>query len=440
MLIQHAGWIKRFLYFATTAIILLAGTAACSQSSSNPTNVPTGTPITIGYSYPVSGDFAEDGKAEDQGYQLWANMVNSSGGILGHPVQLVKMKDDSNPDTVTKDYQTLITRDHVDFVLGPYSSLLTKAAMPVAQKYGYVLLEGSGGAPSVFQLNNPNHPTAFDVSLPVINNLDSFAYYIMSLPPNERPKTVSFASESDDPFTLPQVVEAQTLLVQQGKLQQVVPAVHATKEIQADNGIIEYLSTDAKNYTTIAQYLIQAHAEVVVLGTFLPDVKVIIQTFKKAHYFPRAIVATAGPGDGQSFIQAVGLSAAEGVFVPNGWYPQVNNFQNAEMVQNYLSLYGGTAGGINADTAEAFSAGQVMQQALTKAGKISNAALLSELLSDTFNTVQGAVKFDNPEVPGSNTAALAYLFQWQQGNLIPVFPPTAASAVAEYPNKQATVQ
>jgi branched-chain amino acid transport system substrate-binding protein len=440
MLFQHAGWIKRFLYFATTAIVLLAGTAACSQGSTTTTNVPTGTPITIGYSYPTSGDFAEDGKAEDQGYQLWANVVNSSGGILGHPVQLVKLKDNSDPDAVKKDYQTLITKDHVDFVLGPYSSLLTKAAEPVAQQYGYVLLEGSGGAPSVFALNNANHPTVFDVSLPVVNNLDSFAYYIMSLPPDQRPKTVAFASESDDPFTLPQVVEAQTLLLNEGKLQQDTQGFQANKDVQVSQGILQYVSTDTKSYTEVAQELIKAHAEVVVLGTFLPDVKVIIQNFKQAHYFPKAIVATAGPGDGQSFIQAVGLSAAEGVFVPNGWYPQANNFQNAEMVQDYLNLYGGTAQGINADTAEAFSAGQVFQQALTKAGKLSNAALLNELLSDTFNTVQGAVTFHGSNPPGSNSSAIAYLFQWQQGNLIPVFPPIAASAIAEYPNKQATVQ
>ena len=428
MLFHYAAWIKKFLYFATTAIILLAGTAACSQGSSSPTtSVPTGKPITIGYSYPTSGDFAEDGKAEDQGYQLWANTVNSSGGILGRPVQLVKLADDSTQKKVAEDYQTLITKDHVDLVFGPYSSLLTNAAAPVARQYGYALVEGSGGAPSVFQ-NNTKSTMIFDVSLPVINNLDSFAYYIMSLPPDKRPKTVSFASESDDPFTLPQVQEAQTLLLNEGKLQQV------------SNGILQYVSTDTKSYTTIAQQLIRDHAEVVVLGTFLPDIKVIIQNFKKAHYFPRAIVATAGPGDGQSFIQAVGLSAAEGVFVPNGWYPQLNNFQNAEMVQDYLNLYGGTAQGINADTAEAFSAGQVVQQALIKAGKISNAALLNELLSDTFNTVQGAVTFHDSTPPGSNSSAIAYLFQWQQGNLIPVFPPLAASAVAEYPNKQATVQ
>jgi branched-chain amino acid transport system substrate-binding protein len=426
MLVQHAGWIKKFLYFATTAIILLAGTAACTQgSSSSTTSVPTGPAITIGYSYSVSGDFAADGKAMDQGYQLWADTINSNDGILGRPVQLVKLTDDSSQKKVTDNYTTLITKDHVNFVFGPFSSLLTEAAVPVAQKYGYVLPEGSGGGPGVFLLNNPNDPknvTAFDVSLPVIHNLDSFAYYILSLPPDRRPKTVAYASESDDPFTGPQVQEAQTLLTKEGKIQQV--------------GNFSYPS-DPKNFPGIAQDLIHAHAEIVVVGTYLPDASAFIKAFKQAHYFPKAFVATAGPDLGQSFVQAVGsLSNTEGIFVPNGWYPQANNFQNAQMVQDYLNKYGGSANNINADVAEAYSVGQVVEQAFVKSGKISNAALLSELESDTFDTVQGAVKF-SPD--GENLAALPYLFQWQQGNFIPVFPPIAASAIAEYPDKQATV-
>jgi branched-chain amino acid transport system substrate-binding protein len=431
MLFQHAGWIKRFLYFATTAIILLAGTAACSQSSSTPTNVPTGTPITIGYSYSVKGDFADDGKAMDQGYQLWADTVNSNGGILGHPVQLVKLTDNSDPGDPTKNipgtiptnYQTLIARDHVDFVFGPFSSLLTIAAIPVAQKYGYVLPEGSGGGPLVFQSNPQNHPVAFDVSLPVVHNLDTFAYYILSLPPKQRPQTVAYASESDDPFTGPQVQEAQTILTVKGKIRQVGP-------------VIPYTS-DPKNFPKVAQELINAHADMVVVGAYLPDTSAFIKAFKKAHYFPKAFVATAGPDLGPTFTQAVGgLANTEGVFVPNGWYPTANNFQNAQMVQAYLNKYGGSANDINADTAEAYSVGQVFQQALTRAGKISNAALLSELQNDTFDTVQGAVKFTHD---GQNLAALPYLFQWQNGSLIPVFPPIAASAIAEYPSKQATV-
>lgn len=431
MLFQHAGWIKRFLYFATTAIILLAGTAACSQGSTTTTNVLTGKPITIGYSYSTSGDFKDDGIAMDQGYQLWADTVNSNGGILGRPVKLVKLTDKSDPGDPTKsipgtiptNYQTLITKDHVDFVFGPFSSLLTVAAIPVVQKYGYVLPEGSGGGPGVFQTNqqtDSKQPTAFDVSLPVVHNLDTFAYYILSLPPDQRPKTVAYATENTDPFTQPQVDEVKALLTQ-GKVRQVLYAV--------DDGT-------QKQFNVVAQELIQAHADIDVVGTFLPDIATFIKAFKKAHYFPKAIIATAGPDLGQSFAQAVGgLANTEGVFVPNGWYPTANNFQNAQMVQDYLNKYGGSANDINADTAEAYSVGQVFQQALTRAGKVSNAALLNELQNDTFDTVQGAVKF-KPD--GENLAALPYLFQWQSGNLIPVFPPIAASAIAEYPSKQAT--
>ncbi len=422
MFIQHAGWIKRFLYFVTTAVILLAGTAACGQGSANTTSVPTGQPITIGYSYSTSGDFKDDGIATDQGYQLWADTINSNGGILGRPIQFVKLTDNSDPGTITRNYQTLITKDHVDFVFGPFSSLLTKAAVPVAHQYGYVLPEGSGGGPSVFDLNKSwKKPTVFDVSLPVVHNLDSFAYYILSLPPNQRPATVAYASESDDPFTGPQVDEAYSILTQEGKIHVV--------------GNFSYTS-DPKNFPGVAQELIHAHAEMVVVGTYLPDASAFIKAFKQAHYFPKAFVATAGPDLGQSFVQAVGgLTNTEGVFVPNGWYPTANNFQNAGMVQDYLSKYGGSANDINADVAEAYSVGQVVQQAFTKAGKISNTALLSELQSDTFDTVQGAVKFDPT---GQNLAALPYLFQWQGGNFIPVFPPIAAAAIAEYPGKQAT--
>lgn len=47
-------------------------------------------------------------------------------------------------------------------------------------------------------------------------------------------------------------------------------------------------------------------------------------------------IATAGPDQGQDFVKAVGgVQYAEGIFVPNGWWPQANNFQNAQMVQTY---------------------------------------------------------------------------------------------------------
>ncbi|HWE62742.1 MAG TPA: ABC transporter substrate-binding protein, partial [Chloroflexota bacterium] len=125
------------------------------------------------------------------------------------------------------------------------------------------------------------------------------------------------------------------------------------------------------------------------------------------------------------------LPNTEGVFVPNGWYPGVNNYQNKAMVQEYLKKYGGTPASISSDVAEAYAVGQVVAQAVTKTHSLDNAKLIAELHSgDTFKSVQGPVRFD---ATGQNTAAQAYLFQWQHGNLVPVFPASQAQAKPEYP-------
>ena len=168
-------------------------------------------------------------------------------------------------------------------------------------------------------------------------------------------------------------------------------------------------------------------------GTLLNDIVAYIQAFKQQHFNPMAIIATAGPDQGKQFTDAVGGPPnAEGVFVPNGgWYPSINTFQNAKMVSDYLAKYGGTADGISSDVAEAFAVGQVFQQAATKAGSIDNAKIIAELHSgDTFQSVQGGVKFD---ATGQNMLGTGYLFQWQKGMLVSVYPASQASAAPEYP-------
>src|SRR5229473_2536177 len=62
--------------------------------------------------------------------------------------------------------------------------------------------------------------------------------------------------------------------------------------------------------------------------------------------------------------------------------------------------------------------------------RIYNAKLIQILRTNTFQSVQGASKFDGD---GENTLAVAYLFQWQNGNLTPVFPATNALGTPEYP-------
>ena len=136
-------------------------------------------PIKIGFSLSLTGDFSADGLAFQQGYKLWADDVNKHGGLLGRPVQLILLSDASSAVQTTTDYQKLVNVDHVDLLFGPFSSLLTKPASVVANRYGYALVEGAGGGPSVFTRGLHN---LFDVSLPVANLLTSFAGYINAVP------------------------------------------------------------------------------------------------------------------------------------------------------------------------------------------------------------------------------------------------------------------
>ena len=416
MIRRNATWLRKVLFASATASLILVFVVACGGQQSTTTTTPSSqntAPIKIGISLSFSGDFSADGMAFEQGYQLWADAVNKSGGILGRKVQLDIVSDASSPDQVQTNYQTLITVHKDDLVFGPFSTLLTKPASLIANRYGYAMVEGAGGGPSVFTrgLNN-----IFDVSLPVANNLNSFTQYILSLPPGQRPATAAYATE-DDPFTQPQVDLARMLL-EQGGVKTVSYQVYPAE------------TTD---YNPIGDKVIASGAQVVVVGTLLPDVSAFIQRFKQQHYNPQAFIATAGPDQGDQFLKAIGgAKSAEAIMVPNGWYPGSNNPGNAEMVQAYIAKYGGTPDGISSDVAEAYSVGQVVAQAVTKTNSLDNGKLIAELHSgDTFQTVQGAVKFDDT---GQNVAALAYLFQWQNGSLVPVFPATAAGAVKpEFP-------
>ncbi len=411
MIGRHPPRTSRLICCSGIAVALAASVAACGSSS---TSGSSQGPIKVGVSLSLSGDFSADGKAFQQGYELWRDYINAHGGVLNRQVELVELNDNSDPQQVATNYQTLINVDHVDVLFGPFSTLLTKAADVVANRFGFAFVEGAGGGPSVFTqgLNN-----VFDVSLPVANNLVSFANYIAALPASQRPATAAYATE-DDPFTQPQVDTARSLMEAAG-----IKTVY-----------YKVYGSETTDFSPIADAMIAAHAQVVVTGTLLPDIASFIQHFRQQHYNPQALIATAGPDQGTQFLNAIGGSpVAEGVFVPNGWYPTLNAPENQTMVSAFLAKYGGNASDISSDVAEAWSVGQVIDQAVTKNNSLDQTKLMQTLHSATFDSVQGTVKFDSS---GQNTSATAYLFQWQAGQLIPVFPTSAANgATPEFPKK-----
>jgi branched-chain amino acid transport system substrate-binding protein len=392
--------------------MILTGLSACSQDS----NTSNQKPVTIGFTVSLTGDFAADGKAVQVGYELWRDSINQRGGLMERPVVLKYYDDGSDVNRAMADYEKLINIDHVDLLFGPFSTKITTQVVHVADKYAYAFIVGAGNGAPVFQqqLQNKN---LFVSNLPSETYLDSFSQFLLSLPQDMRPKTVAYV-RVDDPFAIPQVNYAEKIL-NKGGLKAVFDNQKPFEDGQTDMAVA-------------AKTVAQSHADVVVFGTVgLADCISFIKTFKQVGYNPKAFIATSGPDEGAVFSKAVGLGATEGMFVPNsGWYPGVNTYQNAQFTQEYIAKYGGTAEDINSGTVQGYSVGQLLEQAVNQSRSLDNKVLIKTLHGGTFNDLFGPIKFNDQ---GANIIGVPYLFQWQAGKLIPVYPSSQAQDNPEYP-------
>ena len=401
----------RFLAIPAVAAAAAMVLAACSSSggSSNASGGNTKSPILIGTSLSLTGDFSADGQAFQRGYLLWQNYVNAHGGLLGRKVKMVFLNDQSSPTTVATNYTKLIASDKVSLTFGPFSTLLTVPAAKVAARYGYAFPEGAGGGPAVYQLGLPN---IFNPSPPVADQLVPFANWVVSLPASERPKTAAYPQEND-PFADPMTETAQAILQKAG-----IKTVYS-KVFPAEN----------PDYKAGADAVAATGAQMVVLGTAdVPTLAAFMQAFEQQHYNPKIMAATSGPDQGAAFLHAVGANNATGIMVPDGWYGGIKNPLSEAMVKAYIAKYGGNASDINADVAEAFSVGEIAADAATATKGLDNTKIIHYLHSGvTLQTVQGGVRFNSV---GENVVAQKFIFQWQSPtNFVQVLPSTDPASV-----------
>ena len=322
--------------------------------------------------------------------------MNSHGGLLGRPVKLIILNDKGDPPTDAKNYETLITQDHVDLTLAPFSSLLTAGgAAQATERHGYVLAAGSAAAPTVYGLHDHY---LFSTNVPATDEMLPFAQWLVAQ--TVHPVTAAYPMVND-PFADPPVQTARTFLTKRGVkdvYRQTYPANVTTRALVADARIV------AK----------QKPAMVFLGSVAVSTVQAFMKGFQLAKWTPKYFIATSGPDQGTAFLGAVGISAAVGAMVPNGWSGNYPNALSHVMVQDYIAKYGGTTGFINADVAEAYSAGQVEAAAVKATHSLDQQAMASWLHRNIVQTVVGPVKFD---ANGKNTdiKAAALIFQWQPG-------------------------
>jgi branched-chain amino acid transport system substrate-binding protein len=334
---------------------------------------------------------------------LWAAVVNRHGGLLGHKVRLKIVDDASQPNQVTTNYQNLITRDHVDLVFGPFSSMLTIPASRVAARYGYAFVESAGGGPKVFEQHLKN--LFFVQPAPGVKQGEIFAKYILSLPPERRPKTAAYPA-LDDPFAAP-----VTDLVRRRFERAGIKTVYR-----------QTYPAQLTDLTPVASAVAQAHPDVVVAGTQPEDGYAITNAMIQLRYAPKWLFLSNGANSPADYPQRVGRGHVNGIFSAGDWFADSAARGSAEFVRAYTARYGGGRDDIDMTSAEAYSCGQLIQQVAERTGKVDNATIIRALRGGTWPTLVGDLSWDGDGAPQGSFL----LAQWIDGRLTPVYPPGKA--------------
>ncbi|HEU5360312.1 MAG TPA: ABC transporter substrate-binding protein, partial [Candidatus Deferrimicrobiaceae bacterium] len=112
--------------------------------------------ILIGEPATISGTHAKAGEQSVHGVEAIVDWVNNTyGGVKLEgkrvPLKYIKYDCESKKEAVTSLLERLITVDKVHFTLAPYTSGLTLAGAPVAEKYKMIYLDHGGASNSIFK-------------------------------------------------------------------------------------------------------------------------------------------------------------------------------------------------------------------------------------------------------------------------------------------------
>jgi branched-chain amino acid transport system substrate-binding protein len=380
---------------------------ACAQSKPSASSDGGGKgdstkPVTIGISLPLTGDFSQPGGEARRGYEVWRDMVNAKGGILGRQVRLKITDDASNQDTVVTDYTKLITQDKVDLLLGTFSSLLNFPASAVAEKNGMVFVEPAGGAPDMFSRGFKNLFFAQPATAP--HQADVFVDWVKSLAPADRPKTAAYPTQ-DDPFTRPVIESMQQQLEGLG-VKTVLSTVYPA---------------DTTNFQSLANQMANKKPDLIAQGAVFEDGVGLVRSLKQLNYSPKVLFQTSAPSNAGQYSDGVGAANTEGVFYTVSWNEQATTPLNPEFVAAYGKAYDGATPA--EDAADAFAAAQVLQAAVEGTKGLDQQKLSDWLHSNTVDTILGPLSWNDKGEPQGDFI----LAQWQSGKVQVVAPADSAT-------------
>ncbi len=367
-------------------------------------------PWKIGFSLSLTGPYAEVGKYQDEGYELWRRHTNESAEkLLGRPIEFVKYDDQSDPATAARLFEKLISDDKVDLVLGPYSSATTQAAAPVVERHGFPMLTAGASSESIFQRGFKN---VFMTYSPAGDYLRG----AIDIAKKQGLKRVAAINEN-------------TLFPKDT----IKGAIEKGKAAGLEIVLQEEYPKGVTDLSAILTKIRDLNADAVFAGSYFQDAVLLVRQAKELNVSPKMIAVTVGAAL-DSFGRDLGKDA-EYIFGASQWepnpklpYPGIARF-----IEDYKKAFGRDP---DYHASSGYQAGEVLAAALKKIGKYDrNTAKDRETLRETIRgldilTVNGRFKVDPT---GLQIGHDILLIQWQKGEKVVVHPAQYATGKHLFP-------
>ena len=391
------------------ASVGLIGTIAAPASAK-----VEGDTIVLGAAVSKSGKYSTNGKYTMNGYNLAVERLNAMGGVSvggkAYKLKIIYYDDESRGAQLA---ERLINQDKVKFMLGPYSSGLTKAIVPITEKYKIPMVEANGASRSLFT-------KGYKYLFAVLSTSEQYLASAIALAAEKaeaagrKPSSLKVAlAFENDPFS--QDVRAGVIDDAKRFGMKIVVDGRLPRDLSDMKGILQKvklvkpdilaISGHAKGAALAIRQIAALRVNVPMLAMTHCDSAKVIKKFGKDAEF--ALCASQW---------APTLSYKDKVFGSAGDFSKLyeDKFGEAPPYQ----------------AAESAAAVLVYADAFQRAGSFDTAKLRDALAATRMQTFYGNIKFD---AAGKNTAKPMVLYQIQDGQYKVVAPTKWASSKLRHP-------
>jgi len=372
-----------------------------------------GNTVYLGAAISLTGKYSTNGAHTRRGYDLAVEKINAAGGVTvdgqAYELGIIYYDDESTPARGAQLAERLIQQDGVTFILGPYSSGLTRAMAPITEKYGVPMVEANGASISLFQ---EGYKYLFAVLSTTEQYLQGAIALAAETAEDGQVLRVALAMEND-PFSQDVragvIADAERLgmrIVIDDKLPPELNDMSATMaKVRALKPDLLVVSGHAKGAALAIRQIADSRIDVPMLALTHCDAAQVIEKFAEKAEF--ALCASQW---------APGLSYSDDLF------GSARDFADLfEATFDYAPPY---------QSAESAAAVMVFADAFERAGSFDPAAVRDALAATDLMTFYGGINFDEA---GRNVAKPMVLFQVQDGEYRVVYPSDTAEAPFAHP-------